>query len=51
MLPDGDIWGHAVLAVVEKDNPSIGVRTDMVDSVLVSTYIPSGSIDSPMKNS
>lgn len=53
MLPEDNVGGDTVLTVAEEDNPGIsmlggfGVKKVGIDK----TYIPSGSMDSPMKNS
>ena len=52
MLPDNDIWCDAILAVVEEDDPvkQRQHRFEVGSPVYrgETTYIPSGSMDSPV---
>lgn len=49
VLPDNNVWGDAILAVVEEDNPGYGQSSILFDlDKLGQTHIPSGFIDSPV---
>jgi len=50
VLPDGDERSNTVLTVVEEDNPT-KVRNSVCQHVQHATYMPSGSMDSPIRNS
>ena len=52
MLPDHDIRRHTILAVVEQNDPMHKVSIRITHNMFKkSTNIPSGSIDSPIRNS
>lgn len=58
VLPEGHVGSDTILAVVEEDDPMSHVSADLRNSLDVvsregksATYIPSGSMDSPMRNS
>ena len=52
MLPDRDVRGDPILAVVEENDPIVRSALRQYPNLYATkTYIPSGSIDSPIRNS
>ena len=48
MLPDSDERSDTILAVVHENDPNIHQQEIFLSGLKIATYIPSGSIDSPM---
>lgn len=55
MLPEGEVWGDSIFAVVEEDNPGKrriispnGTADKPEGGGGCNAYIPSGFIDSPV---
>lgn len=51
VLPQGDVRGDTILTVVEEDNPGSVLKQAQILESMTRTYMASGFMDSPIRNS